>query len=322
MKQTVEDHPVPYCDDEFDQGPRVRYAIYDQAHGLSQLFRVLKRGERAKSKLDYTQRYSTTRTHGDFERELNLVMNFRGAEPLGIDDEDVLLAIIAMCGIQDKGIANNTGFDIGYKLRTSLQLNGGATDKVVSYCNTSLRALALTAGYQSIGKTTLDHVRSILRRLATTNVIVTVFANITRQNRDGTKSSKKTEKEWTSQVLSYVYLNGELHIAINHQLTQSIYGKMPWSLLSLDERKQLSSEACKVLHRRLTMWASPTKALKIGVGTLSGHVWPGEFEKRTLDNRKSLIRRMLKEIDELPGWEIREVTKDIYSIKKPGYRKN
>lgn len=276
----------------------VYFARLDRAHVLSPLFRPLRKGERAKEKL-YVKYY--------VERK-NFTMECVGPEPLGTDDEDVFLAIVALAGMirhsLELGVEPKS--DAGMRMRVAMQAQGRAKYESMCLVETSVPEILRLAGKSTEGSANWEHVRASLRRLASVTIHITF-----------------SEWESSQHLLAFERDGrGKVCVCLNTRLASVLLQTgVEHAVLYLSERKTLKSGCAKVLHRWLCGWLGLGLAGNVKLDTLIPHVWPEPCSPVTWRQRRATIRRALNEIGTLPGWTVEFAGDQQVCIHRPSKAK-
>lgn len=263
------------------------YAKHDPATAISGLFRPLRRGERRQAKLDISITFNGT--------TLRLI----GFEPLGIDDEDVLLAVLAEAGIDGKTLEPDPAGPVGQALIQALKPAGAARSASRIMVGTTVYRLMRNIGLVQSG-TNHRHIKASLVRLANVQMVITTANGSSAQE----------------NLLAWMQHNdGTLRIAVNHALAAAILGHQ-YVVVSLQERRTLTSDTAKAVHSWLSATIRPGKTQKSGLDKLADRVW-GQRSNNACDRkRKQRLRVALQQIAQLPGWRV-TLNRDIASITRP-----
>jgi len=239
----------------------------------------------------------------------NVEVSFYGYEQLGADDQSVFLAVAAQLGISG-GVAKSetpTGDELRRKMFSETVDDGSR----VAAIRTSLRAIAIDAGYNSSGAA-LQIVHKCLHRLGCT--IVREYGAYEAGHRVDRRCmllSSKIEID-TKEVV----------IAANPRLTRSIYGEQQHIKVSLIERNALESEVAKILHAWLCAVVRPGGILGrdgVLIDTLLPHVWGAQCADASApvrSNRRARIRDALVEIAQRTKWKI-DLSRHLAYITRP-----
>lgn len=270
------------------------YARFDHAHLLDGVFiptNGIKRG----------RLFVPPRTFDDIE------VSFYGYEQLGVDDQNVFLAVVAQMGIDGSGATRDA--PIGSELRKKIFAESYDDESRIAAVRTSLRAIAVDAGYGT-GGVDLKIVHKCLHRLGCTIVReVGVYKDGKRIDRRCMLVSSTIDLD-TKDVI----------VAANPRMTRSICGMQRYSKISLIERNALKSEVAKILHAWLSAVIRPGATLGrdgVLIDTLLPHVWGSqEVSAPIRSNRRARIRDALVEIAQRTRWHI-DLSRHFVYIARP-----
>lgn len=244
----------------------------------------------------------------------SLEISFQGFEQLGADDQSVLLAISAQLGIDGLTISDEPKGEVGQQLRLALDFSQDDGAKIASR-RTSLRALAIDAGYDPYGST--DKIKICLNRLRAAQV---------------RETNRATGWDRACNLISVSFhKDGAAYIAANPRLSQAIFHGQHVRV-SLFERNQLKSEVAKLLHCWLCSNVRLGQSLGNGNGarldTLAPHIW-GQgawegFSKQSKSYKRGLLVAALDEIFDATkylhggnGWEIDCTSSGLVMVSRP-----
>lgn len=255
-------------------GGDVKYALHDPAIALTSLFRPISKNDPRPAGLKVKAEF-----HG-------LKLMFTCYEALDVRDQSVLLAVIAVAGIEHKYLHSGVEGDIGKDLWANLEPKdtalGGRAVVVQMTHNYLLGVLGMTDAGNNF-----DRLKERLYRLSQVGCRV-----------------QSKGHDWAMRLLSYHVLpNKEVAIALNERFALSISAKQ-FVKVSLNERQQLSFDIAQILHAWLCAVTRPgSKGVYMGVDTLQDKVW-GERTSNgnTLRSRRSRILAAVDEITAL-GWK-------------------
>lgn len=262
------------------------YAKTDPATAIAGLFRPLRRGERREAKLDVCVTFK------------GIALRFIGFEPLGTDDEDVLLAVMAEAGLDGKTLDPSPSGPVGQALVQALKPTGTARSAMRIMVSTTVYRLIQNIGLTHSG-TNRRHVKASLIRLANFQMVVTTA--------DG--SVQEHLLAWMEDG------NGRLKIAVNHALASAILGHQ-YVIISLHERRSLTSDSAKTLHSWLSATIHPANTQKSSLDTLADRVWGPSANPACARKRKQRLRAALQQIEQLPHWRV-TLCHNIVSIARP-----
>ncbi len=254
--------------------------LYEMRSALSDgLFRPLKRGDRKKLKLDLVRNFGPLSFH------------FTCYEPLSIDDENVLLAILALS--KPNGIRLTTGpeSDHGKKIRELLNPKAYAENWDAGYVKTSVYEICKLAGYPAEGSG-YKTVKASLKRLS--SVVLWI-------------KNEETEREGSMSLIgSYFNGNEDLYIGIHHQLANAVFGDQQYAIISLKDRLLLKGDVARMIHRWLSAWMPAKSKRSIGIEKLCCHVWPDYLKSQDGTKRWcwNKVKLAIKEINNLASWKI------------------
>lgn len=266
------------------------YAKHDPATAIAGLFRPLRRGERREAKLDISITFNRA------------TLRFIGFEPLGIDDEDVLLAVMAEAGLDGKTLDPDPTGPIGQALVQALQPTGLARSARRIMVNTTVYRLMRNIGLAQSG-TNHRHVKASLVRLANFQTVITTAEGSAQEN-----------------LLAWIeHSDGTLRIALNHALASAILGHQ-YVIIGLHERRTLTSESAKALHSWLSATIRQGETQKSRLDTLADHVWGQSANPACVRKRRQRLLAALQQIAELPRWRV-TIVRDTVSITRPAAEK-
>jgi hypothetical protein len=284
-------------DGEIPMAFDLTHARHDPAHCLAPgLFRSLKRGDRKKLKLDVTYRY------GEEEQ-----IEFKGPEPLGVDDLRILQGLIAMGGPKGIILSSEPTADIAKQLRLFLEPKWEAAEQDALVVKGSYRHLAKEIGYLDIdGGDVFRRIRLCLERLWMVSIIVQ-----SGKRRMGFKLLSEYASDET---------DGKLFIALNPRIAEAILGRRPHARIEMAEVRKLETDPARLMHQRLCGWIDPGKSGKAEIDTLCGYVWPDvATNENTLKTRRQTSRKALAELVAV-GWTVSEYAKRKFEIGRPKAR--
>lgn len=266
------------------------HARHDRAHCLAPgLFRSLKRGDRKRLKLHVAYEY------GDKRR-----IEFKGPEPLGVDDLRILQGLVAMAGPSGLILSPEPKTEKGKQLRLVLEPKWEAVKQDALVVKGSYRTLAREIGYANIENS--KPIRDCIERLWTVSIIVQ-----TGNERQGFHLlSAYTSNE----------ADGKLYVALNPLMASAILGTAPHARINMDEVRVLKSDPARLIHQRLCAWIDPGKSGRAEIDTLCEYVWVEQCTQSTMRTRRSMIRKAMKELMDI-GWTVTEYATKKYDIKRP-----
>lgn len=268
--------------------------VYPPACLTDGLFKPLRKGDRKHGKLDL---HYKLKGH---------VLWWRNYEPLGIQEQSVFLALhrIASETARREVLDETTSATDLVQLRDLLNLQMKAKDESCRYTKTSLYEIAKIIGIADSGQN-LQNVAKSLVRLS--SVVCAIY-----------KEDDITNKYWQANLISHLQIeNGQVLIAINSMLATALV-KAPASYISMEDQRQLNTDAGKRLHMWLSSWVSEGEN-QIKLDTLIPHVWGAdEMQPTDLRNRRRYLRAAIQEINSLEGWTCSEVD-GMVTVVKPTF---
>lgn len=273
------------------------HARHDPAHVLAPgLFRSLGPGDRARMKLDVTY------IHGQDQLE------FKGHEPLGVDDMRVLQGLVALAGPEGLILRDDENLpESGRQLILDLfnppaviAEAGRKPDTLV--VRDSFRRLAREIGMDEGGKG-LKAIRTSVERLFG----VTVFVQSGKRRVGMRLLSSYASDEGT----------GDLYVALNPRLAGAIFGDRQHIRIELAEVRALGTDPARLIHQRLCGWIDAGKSGKVTIETLADYVWPVPTEvDRAMKKRRETVRKALAELSAI-GWAVNEYARGKVEISRP-----
>lgn len=267
------------------------HARYDRAHCLAPgLFRSLKRGDRKRLRLHVVYEY------GDDRR-----IEFKGPEPLGVDDLRVLQGLVAMAGPSGLILSPEPKTEEGKQLRLVLDPKWEAVKQDALVVKGSYRTLAREIGYTNTRN--YKPIRDCIERLWT----VSIFAQ-SRNIRHGFHLLSAYTSEET---------DGKLYVALNPFIASAVLGDTPHARINMDEVRALKSDPARLIYQRLCGWIDLGKSGRAEMDTLCEYVWVEQCKPSTMRTRRAMVRKAMKELIET-GWTVTEYVANKYEIKRPG----
>ena len=265
------------------------YAQHDPAHCLAPgLFRSLKRGERKKSKLDVTYRFGE-----------NESMQFMGFELLGADDMRLLQGIVALGGPKGLLLTPEPTTEIGQKLRMFLDLDFEAIKQDGLIVSRSLSKLLTEVGMTDSGDN-IKALKASLLRMSSTTILVT-----------------KGQQKDAFTLMSHVFHEANLWIALNPRIAGAILGCRPHTRIVMAEVRSLQTDPARLMHQRLCGWINPGMSGCIVLDKLCRYIWHDEATNpNTMKTRHRVARKALSEFVAV-GWTVTEYAKGKWKIKRP-----
>lgn len=251
-------------------GKDIEFARQDPALSLVSLFNPKPKGERPGGLSYWTH-------HNGYD------VQFAVWQALDSLDQSVLLAAIAMAGIEHDELRADNGGELWSKLEP---IEKAQRDRAVVIKTTRYK-LMQTAGLLNEGAG-YARLKNSLFRLS----VVTC-----RAFRGG--------HEWSMKFLSYgATEDGHIRIALNGRFAQAL--SQQYDRIDLKERRALKkSEPAQITHAWLSAWMKTGQFKEIGIDTLATHVW-GDTSKvaSTQTSRRERLIKALKKIDGLVTWSI------------------
>lgn len=277
------------------------HARHEPGHVLAPgLFRSLAPGDRRRLKLDVLY------IHGEDQLE------FKGYEPLSVQDMRVLQGLVAMAGpdglvLRDDRDATEGAQQLMLDLFTppgALVEAGRKPDSLV--VKDSFRRLAREIGMDEGGKT-IRQIRKSVERM----VGVTIFVQHGKR------------RAATRLISSYASddATGDLYVALNPRLAEAIFGRRQHVQIDMNEVRHLTSDPARLIHQRLCGWIDGGKSGKVGLDALAGYVWPDGYSTPSAHRmQRQKVRKALDEL-RLVGWTVEEDRKGICTITRPALRR-
>lgn len=262
-------------------------ARHDPAIASMGIFRPLKRGPRA-TRLDLSHQLG------------NVVVRIIGFEQLGADDQDVMLAVLAIAGADGKTLSATPTGPGAQALIAALAPRGEAAQQERLVVTTSLYQLGQIIGADLHSSAAYVRLRACLTRLGNVQCVISKEKAHGQENLLG----------WALQP------NGTVKVAVSARLAQAILGDIHYITISLDERRALQSDPARILHSRLSAIIRPSAHWKFSLDALAVMVWGDKAKPAALRLHRHRIRKTILEIQKLPGWSIK-IDKKIVTIGRP-----
>lgn len=216
-----------------------------------------------------------------------------GRWALGIDDQDVLLALLRIAEHQERcpQVDPAPSTPAGQSARDNLAADGLARAQSTIAVRTTLRELARTAGHVESGES-LARVSESLRHLGQATVILN--AGTTRWTQAHVIGAAKVD-------------DGQVMVALHPDLAQALLGgRRAVTRIDMTAYRSLKSEPAKRLYVRLCGWLDPGRERRVRVDKLAAGVWPGEPSGTDMVRaRRRRTCLALDEIGALDGWTVR-----------------
>lgn len=275
-----------------------RVVRYDTAMGLSTVFRSLPKGPRPKLDLRYEPKSG------------GMALKFTASDALGIPEQTLLLALLEIAQLSYNAdpesalLDGNCPNEIGQQLWANLLGGRSSSDRQTLRFTTSWLELAIHCGL-SKGGTVQAMLQMQLQRLCQTTV----------WEYEESASTPKCQ----SFLVGWVKGNSRsIHLVLNFRLSAAIFGER-YASISMMERLALSTDVARAVHAFLSSTLRLGVPLNIGLGTLSGRLWPDrlpELVGGTDRRQKKSIRDALHEISRLSGWTVSAGASEIFSITR------
>lgn len=259
---------------------KLTHARFDPAYCLAPgLFRSLKKGKRIHTKLDVVYDYG------------NVQLQFKGPEPLGVNDLRVLQGLIAMAGPFGTVLNVRPKTEAGQHARQLLELKGDAELDSAIVVKDSYYALAREIGYEDLDQTIL--IRQCIERLWTVSIMVV-------------SQGKRYGYRLLSQYSSDEGI-GHLYVALNPRIACAILGPANYAYINMLEVRRLKSDPARLLHHRLCGFIRPGESRQISIDTLCQYAWPDAASTAAAQRkRQQRVRQAIEELRQL-GWKCEEV---------------
>jgi len=263
------------------------HARHDRAHYLAPgIFRSLQKGQRKRQKLD------TTYVFGEVS------LRFVGFEPLGANDMRFLQGIIALAGPHGLIMEPKPTTGAGHQLRLFLDARLAAAQQDALVVRSSMSHLLNLVGLTDGGKN-IKGLKESLTRMANVTVYVT-----------------KKQQQASFHLLSYVFDDNELVIAVNPRIAEAILGKISHARIEINEVRELESDVARLIHQWLCAWIDPGKKKQIGLTTIIRYLWEETENAKTRQKRRQYVRKAMKEFEKI-GWKVTEQGSEQYEIARP-----
>lgn len=280
------DVPSPGDGGPRDDRGRTEFARLDPGIMGLPIFRALPKRGRDKAR---KRMFEVDTVHDG--RRLRVV----GAYTLGPDDLSVLLAVLALSGLDGKTILAKDSKSARVAILDGLESEGEVVEAVHMRVRTSLHAVCREAGIPA-NKEAYDRVSESLRRIRAVHYddLGPVGANFRRLYASGKQNllSAKTRDD-----------TKELEVVINARFAQFILGDQ-WGTIDLRESRRLG-EMARLLHQRLSVMVRQGGSLRVRVDRLVEWAYGDEkAPAATTRNRRREVRDGLKGVARLPGWTV------------------
>jgi len=271
-------------------GTELTHARHDRSHCLAPgLFRSLKKGARKKEKLDVS--YCLGKEQ----------VRFVGFEPLGADDLRLLQGIVALAGPAGVTLSPSPSAEVPKELRQLLETKQKAEQMDALMVSGKVGRLLAETGMSDGGKN-IEGLKASLVRLSNVSVI-----------------ASRGDQVASFRLLSFGFDGGtgQLHVGLNPRLAAAVVGNRPYARIDMREVRSLKSDVARLIHQRLCGFLDPGKSQRVGVGALSGYVWPDDAGREaTMNQRRHRVRKALREIAGC-GWGVTEYASGKFSFSRP-----
>jgi hypothetical protein len=290
----------------------VNYARHEPHHCLTPgLFKSYKKGDRKNLKL-----YARYEISPDGKQYIE----FKGYEPLGVDDLRVLQGLVAMSGPYGVILEPEPVDPISNQLRIQLETDFDAKNENARVAKGSLGQLCKLIGYTPGGSANRRIMASIERlHLVGVTMVIEESGRIIKR---------------ASHIISYAlsdtssdYSEGKIKVALNPMLARSVVGESRYVKINLEEVRNLNTDAAILIHQRLCGWIDIGKTRSVGMDKLFEYVWHTSKEAitpRTLKYRRKVIRQAISELQSI-GWNVSETKKKgqiIFQIERNNAEKH
>lgn len=218
-----------------------------------------------------------------------------GAYTLGADDLSVLLAVLGLAGLDGKAIQAKNSKAARAEILDGLESEGDVVEAIHMRLKTTLYSLCREAGIPVNGAA-YNRVSESLRRIRAVHYddMGPVGGNHSRLYSSGKQNllSAARAREDT----------GEIEVVINARFASFVLGEQ-WGNMDLRESRKLG-EMARILHQRLSVMLRPGNSMRVGIDRMVS--WVYGDEKGIMRNQRREVREGIKEITQLPGWNIEE----------------
>jgi hypothetical protein len=170
--------------------------------------------------------------------------------------------------------------------------------KDVIIIKTHIRKLLTEMNITTGGKN-FQNIRTRLKRLAS----ITIWVDNEKEEAAYYLLNYKFDKE--SEML---------HIELNNTITNTIIQNTNYTLIELDEIRQLKTAPARLVHQRLCGWINFGKNSTVGMDTLCDYIWTTPALTHNIKkHRKQVIKKTIEELKSI-GWKIWEAEPGQYNI--------
>ena len=248
---------------------------HDPAIASAALFHPLRKDKGPRPKLDLTQEFS------------GFTIRYRGPDQLSIDDQGVLLAIMAIAEKEGKELSSTTTGNYTKQVLDAL-LPAGCNHSVSTvYIDAHLYLILKTAG-MSTDKRSYTQLRECIDRLASVTVFVDCYGD-------------SMQMRLLSRVIK---ATGEIKIGLNERLAKAFLGGQ-YVKIDIAERQKLAGDVAKGLHAWLSAVMHQGNKLSCGIDKLAKRVYgEGKTTEGALRKRRHRVKEALGLINSLAGWTV------------------
>lgn len=220
----------------------------------------------------------------------DLEIRVSGPEALGVNDQDVLIALLRLAERDTCELPPVPVTPAGVRLRSALKAKGGMASQVTVAVETTMTKTAMTIGRSTGGKA-LQDIKASLVRLGGTTVIL-----------DGPGG-------WGEAKLLAWSADGDpgaVVCAIHPDIAQClVHKRVATTYVDLNDYRSLKSRVARRLFVRLCGYVDrgPHGRLN-GADTLVRALWPESASVDTTRQRRASVRDALGEIANLADWEV------------------
>ncbi|WP_315122660.1 replication protein C, IncQ-type [Comamonas antarctica] len=262
------------------------------------LFCSLERGEQRRRKLDVTY------VVNDSGSGAKATFRFWGPEPLGVTDLRVLQGLVAVATGQlvvDNGVPSM--LRDGRVRRKDLRLEGDASASDAIAARFKLTPFAQALGYVRPGKATLMQLQASIERLSAVTVIV---------RKPGFEGSYRIVSAYERDSVT-----DEVVVGLSPGITAAVLGKSDYLRIDFGEVRKLKRDAARLIHSRLH-WINHGARRAINIETLCDYVYGSvPASSYAVWKRKHTVREALKELVDLLGWGVYELTPGRFTVQRP-----
>jgi Zn-dependent oligopeptidase len=117
-------------------------------------------------------------------------------------------------------------------------------------------------------------------------------------------------------LLSYVFDDNELLIAVNSRIAEATLGRIFHARIEINEARELESDIACLIHQWLCAWVDPGEKKQIRLTTIIRYLWEETKNAETRQKRRQYVRKAMKEFEKI-GWKVTEQRKEQYEIPRP-----